>query len=308
MHVDIDSTFYIVDKTSESADSGYQANGMTDPAGVFFGVGWDKSTLWTINSSTGFLVTADPGQTSYSAFIEAGNYSEVQIGTPHDGGEQIFISCSVDDEDALTCSADGGYYSEFMLDGSIANSSDFRLYFVAPGTSCTYAHTATLGVQYYYAPATPSPPPTKFWVQTSEGWAVDFGANSSIYAGSDYGHNGQASVFSIDNTTSHLITADASVASVAYIDTTSTGGYAAVKLAPLPLGSSNLVPLICEIATDGSLSFSCSIDGFHRFWLDLGKSTNYDYTLYIGTDGSTGKGTSRAQTTMTVAECTTCDD
>ena len=295
---DTSSTFYIVD-----SDSGALANAPYDLSGVWFGSNWSFPTLFTIDSSTGILLTADPGQTTYDTYIETSNFSPVQIGTAASSG---FMKCSIE-SDQLACSVDGGY-TQFMLDEAADGD---QLYLVQPGTIHASARSASMGVQY--ASPEPQATPTKFYLSTSMGYTVNFGADSAIYAGSNYAKEGTGSVYTIDKTTGYLTTSASTSTSesipasyVAYINNTSPGGYSQVHLTTPSLASDTMSPLTCQIANDQFLTLSCQGDGYQQFWLDRVSSTSGDYVLYMGTEGSSANDAERVDALARVLGCTSC--
>ncbi|KAL9615872.1 MAG: hypothetical protein Q9160_009193 [Pyrenula sp. 1 TL-2023] len=300
------STFHI----SESSKGLLaQYAGQDGPNQIYFGSDYPDADYFSIESTptlTNILLTADLGRTQYDVYINPDGADSdfppvLAFQTPQD-----FLFCNLTGSACiLSCSTTSGY-TQFAL-ASVSGTEDYTLHLVKPdATLPSGASLATLAA--IAATPTPTPPDySKFSLEadTDAPFAAfrtatyqDFAPNNTIHVGSDYPPPGPA--FQLQGGTGYLITEDASNPSVAYIDTTAPGDYALVLLAPLPLAEPNLQPLICQKVAnpDGGDQpyLTCQVDGYTEFYLDLGRSTNYDYLVYFARPGSTGLGTSRYTT------------
>lgn len=287
-----------------------QYAGQDGPNQIYFGPDYPNADYFSIASTptlTNILLTADLDQGQYDVYINPDGTDldfppVLAFSTPQD-----FLFCNLTGSACiLSCSTTSGY-TQFAF-ASVSGTEDYTLHLVKPdATLPSGASLATLAA--IAATPTPTPPDySKFSLEadTDAPFAAartaiyqTFAPNQTIHVGSDYRPPGPA--FQLQDGTGYLTTEVASNPGVAYIDTTAAGDYALVLLAPLPLAAPNLQPLVCQKVADpdgGDRPYlSCQVDGYTEFYLDLGRSSNYDYLVYFARPGSTGLGTPRSITT-----------
>lgn len=272
---------------------------------IYFGPDYPDADYFAIETTptlTNILVTADLQLDVYINPEDTDlNFPPVLVfSTPQD-----FLFCNLTGSTCvLSCSTTSGY-TQFAF-APEAGTEDYNLHLVKPdATLPSGASLVTLAA--IPATATPTPPDySKFnlLADTNAPFTafrtaiyLDHTPNNTIHVGEDYKPPGPP--FQLQEETGYLIT-DSNPPSVAYIDTSAPGDYALVLLTPLPLPEPNLQPLVCQTVPnpDGGDEpyLNCEVDGYTEFYLDLGRSSNYDYLVYFARPGSVGLGTERYTT------------